>query len=171
MPRAWPVVLVVVLQLGALALLPLRSARARAGGREITLRTQAVDPFDPLAGRYIVLRYAAERPDQELPYDTFEEGQGVWIVIEESAPAWLGARIAAAHEPATSARLSLRATWRRGRAELEGAGRFYLNEEQCLAADELLSQAPDEGLVDLAVDERGNVSPLRLHIAGRVFEP
>jgi hypothetical protein len=129
-----------------------------------------VDPFDPLAGRYIVLHYAAERPDEQLSPDAFDEGQSVWIVVAESAPAWLGVRIAAAHEPPTAERMSLRATWRHGRAELEGAGRFYLNEEQCLAADELLSRAPDEGLVDLAVDARGNVSPLRLRIAERVFE-
>lgn len=166
----WPVVLVVVLQLGTLALVPLRAARALASGMELTLRTVAVDPFDPLAGRFIVLRYEVERTEATSAA-SFTDGQTVWIVVEPGEPAWRGLDILPVHLPPEPERLSLRATWRAGRPTLDGAGRLYLNEEQCLAADELLRQMPADGLVDLAVDELGNLSPLRLRIAGRVFEP
>jgi hypothetical protein len=162
------VALVVSLQLGALALLALRPARAIASGREITLRTRAVDPFDPLAGRYVVLRYEIEDtpPSPDAPP---REGEPAYLVVEHAELAWTGVSVGAEPAPATPTRLSLRVTWRAGRASLEQAGRLYLNEEQCLEADELLRLAPREGLVDLAVDEEGNATPRRLHIAGRVF--
>ncbi len=162
----WPVIAVVVLQLGALAFMPLRSASAIASGREITLATEAVDPFDPLAGRYVVLRYGVERSERR---EAFGIGDTVWIAVERSEPAWRGLRVTSSPERTLATRVSLRATWNGTRAVLENAGRLYLPEDECLAADELLRADPNAGLVDLAVDEHGNVSPLRLRIGERVF--
>ncbi|HEX6882408.1 MAG TPA: GDYXXLXY domain-containing protein, partial [Planctomycetota bacterium] len=132
MRRFWPVLVVVGLQLAALALLPFRSARARLFGQEITLRTAPVDPFDLLAGRHVVLRYAVE--DAGAPGQAFEEGQTVWIVVAEGQPAWELVAVAPAAPPPSAGRASLRATWRHGRPSLEGAGRLYLPEAEALEA-------------------------------------
>ena len=168
MRRWWPVVVVVVLQLGALAVLSLRPASAVASGMEITLRTRAVDPYDPLAGRYIVLRYEIEQTPSPEAAELVED-EPVYILVERAEPAWLGVQVSTQPSGTSFDSLWLRATWHAGRAVLDEAGRLYLNEEQCREADELLLRAPDQGLVDLAVDEYGNVSPRRLHIAGRTF--
>jgi hypothetical protein len=167
--RWWPVAAVLVLQLGALAILPLRSASAIASGREITLRTRAYDPFDLLAGPYILLSYEVEETRRQGPNLDLPEDAPVYILVERAEPAWLGIGFAPVHGEGTRDRLWLRATWHAGRPMLDQARRLYGNEEQCREADELLRKAPDEGLVDLAVDEDGNVSPRRLHIAGRTF--
>lgn len=159
---------VVGLQLAALALLPFRSARARLFGREITLRTAPVDPFDLLAGRHVVLRYAVEAAGTAVGQG-FEEGQTVWIVVAEGQPAWELVAVAPLPAPPTPGHTSLRATWHLGRPSLEGAGRLYLPEADALEADELVRRSPGDGLVDLVVDEHGNASPRRLRLGTRVF--
>ncbi len=167
MSKWWPIVVVLALQLGALALLPQGAAKARASGAEITLRTVAVDPWDPLAGRYVVLRYAVEEPFDGLVGPGVVDGETVWIRVGRSEPSWERTDVTLTPGPWNERQRSLRATWRGGRPELDGASRLYLPEEECLEADRLLRNNP-ESYVDLAVSEDTAV-PLRLRIDERTF--
>ena len=172
MLRWWPVALIVALQLGALALLPRSASSARTSGSVITLRTRAVDPFDPLAGRFVVLRYRAEEAPADADVRALEGPADVWLRVARGEDGlWTGVAVELEPGPATATERSLRATWDGRRTELVGAGRLYLPEEECLAADAILRERPGEGEVDLAVDASGNVSPLRLRLEGEVFEP
>ena len=172
MLRWWPVALIVVLQLGALALLPRDASSARASGVEITLATRAVDPFDPLAGRFVVLRYRAEEAPPSAGVRELDDSTEVWLRVARGEDGiWAGVSVDREPGAATATERSLHARWDGHRAELVGAGRLYLPEEECLAADALLSERRGDGEVDLAVDASGNASPLRLRLGDEVFEP
>lgn len=166
----WPLLLLLGLQLGALAVLPFRPASARSTGEVVRLRTRAVDPFDLLAGRFVVLGYEVEGLVPDEGVDLAKE-QVVWIEVERGEPAWAGRRVVSVPGESSAGRRYLRARWSGGRTSLVNCGRLYLPEAQALEADELLRDAPDRGIVDLAVDSRGNASPLRLWIGDRVFPP
>jgi hypothetical protein len=104
--------------------------------------------------------------------EELDEGALVWVIVgrDPHANLWEGVSVEVAPVAPTPTLRALRATWTGRRAELVGAGRLYLPEEECLEADRLLREQPTSGEVNLAVDEHGNVSPLRLWIQGRKFE-
>ena len=113
------------------------------------------------------LRYEVEQPFAE-PH-AFEEGQRVWIHVSDGPTAWERVGVTDTQGPSSTHLRSLRAVWRQGRPDLTGAGRLHLNEEARREVLLLLREQRDEWLVDLAVDDAGHVSPLRLRIAGQRF--
>jgi uncharacterized membrane-anchored protein len=160
--------LALALQLAILAAVPAKKVRAHFSGREITLETRPIDPYDLLSGYYVTLGYAIERPPDELlpPLETGE----VWLVVEPGDPAWrlVEVRLARPLELARD-RVAIRATWMYGMAQIEGAQRLYIPESQRHEIDALMRQQNGRALVDLKVSAGGEPAVLRMRLGGRSF--
>ena len=164
----WPLLVLLAFQVGTLVYISRGAASAGSSGLQIRLRTEAYDPFDTLAGRYVRLTYAVEGPPSDEAAE-LEDGAEVWITIERGEPAWGRSKIGRTRVPFSDNELSLRAELRGGRARILNAGRLYMQEELCLEADELLREDPSGGFVTLGVDREGNATPLFLELRGRIF--
>jgi hypothetical protein len=183
------------LQLLILALVPARPVLAAWRGQEVTLATAPVDPYDPFSGAYVRLGYEVERPEAGLVPPELEDGQTIYLVVERADPAWRLTAVAVEPPPPSPDRAALRATWRHGVPRLESASRLYLPDERARAAEAALAEqrqrwwhereearralpkgAPEpesppspRALVDLRVDESGNVRLRRLRVDGQLF--
>jgi hypothetical protein len=191
------VVAVVLAQVAILAAIPARQLLARARGREITLRTAPVDPFSPFGGYYLTLAYEIERPSAEgkVELGTVRGGL-VYLVVEKGDPAWTLVSVSRERPSPAPGRAVLRARWPGGRygleiqpwmrAQIESAGRFYLPEAKARKLEKAMAEEwkrvrelPFEEreaaqqtrmLVDLKVDDAGNVALIRLRFGELSFE-
>ncbi|HTN52045.1 MAG TPA: GDYXXLXY domain-containing protein [Anaeromyxobacter sp.] len=161
--RSWPLGAVVLLQLGILAAIPLRQARARLAGTEVTLETMPVDPYDLLSGYYVTLRYRAEEAPRAAGLG---EGEA-WLVLAPGSPAWSGVEVRAGRPVPAPGQVAIRVEVERGRVRIPSAGRFYVPEARRHEVDEALRAVRSAALVDLKVGEDGSVALLRLR-AGAV---
>jgi uncharacterized membrane-anchored protein len=160
--RRWRLGAVIVLQLAILALIPLRQVRARLEGREITLETVPVDPYDLLSGYHVTLRYAAE----QLPFTGGDADAGTgWLVVVPGTPAWKAITCTRAYEPpARPGELAIAAEIVGERCQIPSAGRFYVPEARRQEVDAALRRVGGRALVDLKVDADGNVALVRLRV-------
>jgi uncharacterized membrane-anchored protein len=159
-------VLVIAIQVAILAAIPLRQVRARLSGTVITLETMPVDPYDVLSGYYVTLRYRAEQPPDA---GALREGDGpAWVLLAPAEPAWAPLRLARERPPAGDGTVALRVDVEHGRARIPSAGRFYVPEARREEVDRALRAAGSRALVDLKVDDDGNVALLRLRVGAVV---
>ncbi|MBI4576912.1 MAG: GDYXXLXY domain-containing protein [Planctomycetes bacterium] len=168
--RDWPILAVVVVQLGVLVAVPARRVVARVHGTGVTLRTAPVDPYDVLSGYYVTLAYEVERPG-DVPYPAdLKRGEAIWLLVQRDEPAWRLAGVSreSPGEPLEGF-VALRARWMGWRAGIEGAGRLYIPEARREEADRVLREHAGEGLVDLRVLEDGTAALVRLRVGGAVF--
>jgi uncharacterized membrane-anchored protein len=161
--RSWPLVAVVVLQLGILAAIPLRQARALLAGTEVTLETMPVDPYDLLSGYYVTLRYRAE----EAPRAAGLSDGEAWLLLAPGSPAWSGLEVRPGRPAPAPGQVAIRVEVERGRVRIPSAGRFYVPAARRGEVDQALRTVRSAALVDLKVGEDGSVALLRLH-AGAV---
>jgi len=166
MVRHWQIALVVGFQVAALAAIPMRALRTRAHGADVTLWTVPVDPYDVMSGYYVTLGYEAETPTR--PRD-FQKGDAVWVTVRRGAPAWTQVSLGSDRPAATADEISIHARWNGWRAQIDNAGRLYMSEAEAGRASSVLAEARGRGLVDLKVDEDGNVSVLRLRVGDAAF--
>jgi uncharacterized membrane-anchored protein len=169
MTRHWPIVVVLVVQLGILVYLPAAQVRARISGTAVTLRTEPVDPYDLLSGYYMTLTYEVEQPDSRLVPRGLEPGERVWLELERGNPAWRLTGVSREQPAPKQDRVSVPARWRHARAEIEGAGRLYIPEAQRERAERLNRESSGRGLVDLMVGADGTVAVLRLKLGDKTF--
>jgi uncharacterized membrane-anchored protein len=161
---------VVALQIAILAAIPLRQARARASGTEITLDTLPVDPRDLLSGHYVNLRYRAEEPPPALVDPAVQIDGIAWLVVERAEPAWRTVAVLRDKPAARPDRVSIRTTFLRGHPDIPFAERFYIPEGRREEVDRELAKARGVALVDLKVDDGGNVALIRLRVGGLVLQ-
>lgn len=155
-------------QILVLCAIPARTLVTRATGREITLRTAPVDPYDPLAGYYVTLSYEVERPDKP-ERDQLGSARPIWITVRKAQPIWERVAMSAERPAPAPDQVSLRAHWDGWRATIDGAGRLYIPETQRDVVAELLGKQDQHGLVDLKVSDDGDVAVLRLRVGGATF--
>lgn len=89
--RALWFALVVALQLLLLLGLVGRHSYTLATGTEVTLKSEPFDPWDPLKGQYVRLRYnisTFQLTDTTGAAPPFQSGQMVWVTLKEGAPFW-----------------------------------------------------------------------------------
>jgi hypothetical protein len=190
---------VIAFQLAILAAVPARQVLARTRGREVTLLTAPVDPFSPFGGYYMTLAYEVERPVAGRVDPGLRNGEVVYVVVQEGEPAWTLVSIGREPPPPSPGRAVLRARWQGGRHEpitsellpwarapIESAGRFYLPEKKAKALERAMaeewqrvSELPWQEraaamqtrmLVDLRVDDAGNVALVRLRFGSLTLE-
>jgi uncharacterized membrane-anchored protein len=160
-----PLLAAVGIQLAILAAIPLRQAKARALGTEITLETAPVDPYDLLSGYHVTLAYRAE---QLAPAVGGDEGGAAWLVVARAAPGWRPVSCSRGAAPVVREdQVAIAAEVVHGRCAITTARRFYVPEDRRQEIDAALRAVRGAALVDLKVDAGGNVALLRLR-AGSV---
>ncbi len=161
---------VVAVQIAILAAVPASQVKARISGTDVTLATGPIDPFDPFAGHHVILSYLVERPGIGQAPTGLGPGDPVFVTVARAEPAWTLVSITRERPAPSSGHASLRARWGRfGRAEIDSARRFYLPEEKARRVQDAMNalarqRASATGLVDMRVDEAGNVALLRLRV-------
>lgn len=197
MDRRLKLAAVVAVQLLILAAIPARQVLARARGQSITLLTAPVDPFSPFGGYYMTLAYAIERDARDRATGAFSNGEIVYLVVEKGDPAWTLVSVEREVPKPLPGRAAIRARWHGparftispafwARLSVENAGRFYLPEEKARTLEKAMAdewkrvrELPLEEreaaqrtrmLVDIRVDEVGNVALMRLRFGGLSLE-
>lgn len=163
LPEHLGIGVVLAAQLLVLCAIPARHLVTRATGREVTLWTAPVDPYDPLSGYYVTLSYEVEQAAGA------ERAGPVWITLRKDAPAWQRVEVTVERPAPAADQVSVRAHWSGWRLSIDGAGRLYIPETQRDRVAELLAAAQQRGLVDLMVGEGGDVALLRLRVGGETF--
>lgn len=172
MARYGRIAVVILIQLAILAAVPARQVRARMRGTLVTLRTAPVDPFSAFAGHYVTLAYEVERPGPAGLEPGLREGEAVWLTVAPAEPAWTFVSVTR-ERPRASGLVSIRARYRvdwqgNGRAELDGADRFYVTEGRGAAVD-AARRGQQPALVDLRVGDDGTPAIVALRVAGLVL--
>lgn len=142
-------------------------------GREVTLKTSPVDPFDPLRGYYVTLGYDISTPSRLPGYPTsVSEGQSLYVVLEvpETAEAaWKPVRVDLERPDLDSNHVAIKGRLRSGRL-VYGIETYYIPEDQRTVIERDLQQHATSVLVDAKVDATGQAAPIRLRIQNRVYE-
>lgn len=172
----WRLGAMVGLQLILLALIAFPRVEAIRSGATVWLRTTPVDPYDPLAGYYVTLRYEVEREALEARPD-LAQGTRLWLTLvpgqpateaRDAPPVW---RLQAVHtERPLGPEAAVRATLKNGRVRIDGAGRFFVPEDARARVEEALREAPEPALVELRVGADGVAVVRSLWVGSRGFE-
>lgn len=172
MSRWAPLAAVIAIQLAILVAIPFRRVEARLSGTDVTLRTVPVDPYDVLSGYYVTLRYEVEPDPAEL-----RGGTEFWLRVRRAEPAWAadGVSPAPPEDPPGEGAAVIRldpgawARGERGTCLIPSACRFYIPEARREQVAEEMRKAGGVALVDLRVDDDGNVALVRLRVGGLVL--
>jgi hypothetical protein len=187
----------VAIQVAILALVPAKQVNARLTGRPITLAVAPVDPFDPIRGHYLSLGYEVEREaDRQLPSRHDGREEDVWLLLHEAQPAWTLESVVLEKPRPAAGVVAIRAR-RTYRVEIPNAGLFWVGEASRRAAEAALRAEAQRlrtehdaelragghdltldarralgplGLVDMRVDEHGEVALERLRVRDVVVE-
>ncbi len=165
--RHGPIAAVIAAQLCMLAAIPMRTLRTRAYGRDVTLWTAPVDPYDVMSGYYVTLAYEVERP--RPTESTGADDANAWLWLRRGDPAWMRMQADDQQQRIAPDDIYVRARWRRRSTPIYNADRLYLPEADRDRATKLLREANGRGLVDLKVGPDGDVSVMRLHVGGATF--
>ena len=171
----------VVAQLAILAWSPLEKCLIRAEGTVIVLRTRPVDPYDVLSGYYMTLSFEISEPagledagvaKGETVFTTLARGDDdVWnaIGVSNALPDDLA-------EGQVAFKGRYMDIWRW--SVIYGIERYYVPEamraeiEEAMRAEieEAIRAQEQQILVEVAVDEDGDSSLLRLRVGDKVYE-
>lgn len=172
----------VVVQLAILAWSPLEKCLIRAEGTVVVLRTRPVDPYDVLSGYYMTLRFEISEPagveelglaQGETVFTTLARGQdGVWNAVGVSAA--LPDDLAEGEAVIKGRRDD---TLRSGlifgverTSVIYGIERYYVPEAICDEIENAIRAQEEQILVEVAVDDDGDSSLLRLRVGDEVYE-
>ena len=174
MLRLGAFVLAVLVQLGILALAPAEKIMIRSSGRTVTLETRPVDPYDVLRGYYMTLSYEISQPlgavfhrkeRGDVKYTVLVRGDdGIWrpLALEDAMPADLGEDRAV-----IKGRVDKR--WGRG-SVVYGIEKYFVPEAMRREIEQAIRDEGERILVDVAVDDDGDASVLRLRVGDRTYE-
>jgi len=163
----------VAAQLAILAWSPLEKCLIRAEGTVIVLRTRPVDPYDVLSGYYMTLSFEISEPDGldesgltegATVYTTLARGDDhVWnaVAVGDALPADL-----ADGEAVIKGRRSN--SWRT--SVIYGIERYYVPEAMREEIEDAIRAEEQQILVEVAVDDDGDSSLLRLRVGDTVYE-
>jgi uncharacterized membrane-anchored protein len=171
--------LAVLAQVALLLVSPVEKWSVRQTGRVITIETKPVDPYNIFRGYYMVLSYVASEPPG-FRYEDFSKNQRVYTLLKKDQNGiWQPlsvSRNCPENLPENQAVIRGRivSQWR-GPIRY-GIEEFYMPEavrhQMETEAQNARRQAgaPSRILADVAVDERGRSSLLRLHIGDKTYE-
>lgn len=179
----WRFWLPLLFQAGLILSVPAQDAYTYAVGRQITLQTAPVDPYDLLRGHYQTLSYDISRPDQlgKLP-------GGQWLMQARSKPFYVILEAPASKsnppQPWQPQRISpdrptdLADNQVALQGRIDGYGQitygletYYMPEAERTQLNQDISQQQGRAfVVDAKVDGSGNAVPIRLWVASRSYE-
>jgi uncharacterized membrane-anchored protein len=164
----------VFLQTVVLLLAPARQSYILATGTTITLRTAPIDPYNLLQGYYVALGYDISDPKVLPGYTAQKDGQTLYVTLQQPQNAvdgpWSAVQTSVTKPTAlTPKQVVLKGVLKNGRM-LYGLESYNIPEEKRLEINENLRQRPERALLDAKVDAFGAAIPLRLRIAGKIYD-
>ncbi|MBF2049101.1 MAG: GDYXXLXY domain-containing protein [Elainella sp. C42_A2020_010] len=190
---SWRLWLPLLFQTGLILAVPAQDAYTYVAGRQITLQTAPVDPYDLLRGHYQTLGYEISRSDElrALPGgEWFEQHQfkagRFYLVLEapatetttetatETTPPkpWQPVRISATRPTNLAAnQVAIQGRTNRYGQISYGLETYYMPEAQRNALNSDISQTQDRQafVVDVKVDGSGNAVPISLWVKQRNY--
>lgn len=187
----WRLWLPLLFQVGLVVAVPAQDAYTYATGRQITLQTAPVDPYDLLRGHYQTLNYEISRSEQlrQLPGgDWFKQHQNqraaFYVVLEAPADtnttppqAWKPVRISGTRpEKLAENQVAIRGQQNQWGQITYGLETYYMPEaerDQLNAnINQQLSQQQGQQafVVDIKVDKGGNAVPISLWVRDREYQ-
>jgi uncharacterized membrane-anchored protein len=180
--RLWvPLAIQAALILGV----PAQDAYTHAAGRQITLQTAPVDPYDPLRGYSQTLGYDISDPDRlkQLPGgQLFAQNQrgSVYIVLQAPAQAdanppkpWKPVRVSVDRPTDLPAnQVALKGRYDRSWRLTYGLEAYYMPEDQRQELNTAIGQVrsdPKAFVVEAKVDASGNAVPVSLWVRDRNY--
>lgn len=166
-------VLAVLLQTLILILVPARQVHARLTGKEITIRTAPVDPYDFLSGYHVILSYDISRlpvierePSEEKP-----RLSTVYVVLRRDVDnVWV---VDSAHNRWPDAvgadKIVIKGRYDRWRV-LYGIENYFVPEGKRSSIEHDLRNNRSGTYADIKVDRFGNAALIRLHVGDAVYE-
>lgn len=182
----WRLWVPLLLQTGFILAVPVQDAYTYVAGREITLQTAPVDPYDLLRGHYQVLGYEISQPDQlqKLPggskFGTNLAAPRTFYVVlaapnstNQTPPQpWKPVRISETRPTdLTDQQVAIQGkTDRYGRITY-GLETYYMPEDQRNQVNQAINQQTDQRafVVNVKVDGTGNAVPISLWVGGKNY--
>jgi uncharacterized membrane-anchored protein len=177
----WRLWLPLLLQTGLILAVPAQDAYTYTTGREITLQTAPVDPYDFLRGHYQVLSYEISQFDQlnKLPGGSgfgsdFNRPKTFYVVLaapeqtNQTPPQpWKPVRISATRPTdLTDQQVALQGKIDNYGRITYGLETYYMPEDQRNQVNQTISQQTDQRafVVNVKVDATGNAVPISLWV-------
>lgn len=182
---SWHLWLPLLIQTGLILFIPAQDAYTYIAGRQITLQTAPVDPYDLLRGHYQTLGYEISQFNQlkQLPggeWFTDQPGQARSFYLILEAPAqqtqppqpWQPVRISLTHPGSLPAnQIALQGQTDGYGSITYGLETYYMPESQRDRLNQDISQQTDQRafVVDVKIDGSGNAVPISLWVADRNY--
>ncbi len=163
----------VLFQTVLLLIAPAQQQYVLITGEEVTLKTAPVDPYDPLRGYYVTLGYDISRPDKLPGYpQAVTSGQTLYVVLKKPSTAktaWTPERVSVLKPELGPGLVAIRGKVEAGRL-VYGLETYYIPEAKREEIDQKLRTRTESALVDVKIDSAGQAVPVRLRVAGQVYE-
>lgn len=147
-------------------------------GESVLLKTAPLDPWDPLRGAYVDLRYDISQLERSLPMEgwPYEQGQRVWVTLRERKPYWAAVAVSNQRPETAVGEVALRGRVRWVESSGEGPPewlmldygieQFYVPEGQ----GEELQGKMVELSIDARVDRTGRAGIHTVYLEGEPIE-
>jgi uncharacterized membrane-anchored protein len=171
--------------MGLILLIPAQDAYTYIAGRNVTLQTAPVDPYDLLRGHYQTLGYEIGQIDRlkQLPGGEWIEQnrypvRSFYLILEaptqqtQPPQPWQPVRLSPTRPDSLPAnQIAIQGQTDRYGAITYGLETYYMPETQRDRLNQDISQQPDQHafVVDVKVDPTGNAVPISLWVADRNY--
>lgn len=165
-------VLAVLLQTLILMLVPARQVHARLTGKEITVKTAPVDPYDFLSGYHVILSYDISQPPVIVNEPWPPKPRTVYVVVcpDPNNEVWVFDSV---HDRwpdevgADKLVIKGKAEYRRIRYGIEN---YFVPEGKRGSIEHDLRNNRSNTYADIKVDRFGNAALIRLRVGDAVYE-
>jgi uncharacterized membrane-anchored protein len=160
----------VSLQVLILLAVPATKVWTRWTGETVLLAIEPPDPFDPMRGWHLVLRYEMGDPESFPGAGELRDGRTAWAVARvDSAGVARPVRLSAVRpERLAEGEILLRGRARGGRVRY-GAEAFFLPENRRGEVEEDLREHVEEARAEVRVEAGGRVALVALRVADRRY--
>ena len=168
--RATLLAAAVALQVLILLAVPATKVWTRWTGETVLLAIEPADPFDPLRGWHLVLRYELGDPSSFAEADELRHGRTAWAVarVDEDGVARPVRLSTERPERLAEGEILLRGRARGGRVKY-GAEAFFLPESRRSEVEDDLRAHVEEACAEVRVGADGRVALVALRVAERRY--
>jgi len=171
MRKKYYLILAVILQCAIIAAVPAPKLFARLTGREITIKTAPVDPYDFLSGYHVILNYEISSSDLSAGLQPHENQILYNVLVKGEDDIWHSHSIHTSYpEDVPADAVVMKGKWQGWRRIQYGIEKFFIPEEHRQDIERDLRQNQRQALVDIKVDRFGNAALLRLRVDDRAYE-
>jgi uncharacterized membrane-anchored protein len=168
--RTWLFVAAVALQLIVLLSVPAPKVWTRYRGTSALLAIEPADPFDPMRGWYLTLRYEAGRPGAYEGAERPPNDRTIWAVVEPDEDGVARPVRLSLERPRdlSGSELLLRGWVRKGRIDY-GVETFFVPEKRREEIEQDLRDHIAEARAEVRIGADGQVALIGLQVADRRY--